>query len=594
MSLQDIFSQQVKQAVKTIFSADLETVEFQATRKEFVGDITVVVFPMLRVVKGNPMQIGESIGNYLVDNVDEVKSFNVVKGFLNIEIDDSFFINFFNDIKSNKDYGFVTPKADDKAIMVEYSSPNTNKPLHLGHIRNNLLGYSVAEILKASGKPVYKTQIINDRGIHICKSMLAWKRYGNGETPESTGLKGDKLAGNYYVKFDQEYKKEIAVLVAEGKTEEEAKKQAPILLEAQDMLRKWEAGDEEVVNLWETMNGWVYDGFDVTYKNLGVDFDCLYYESQTYLLGKEFVAEGLKKGIFFKKEDGSVWCDLTEDGLDEKIVLRADGTAVYMTQDIGTAIQRLKDYPNVGGMVYTVGNEQDYHFKVLFLILKKLGFDWAKNLYHLSYGMVDLPSGKMKSREGTVVDADDLLIEMAATAGEISEELGKLDGYTNVEKQKLYKTIGLGALKYFILKVDPKKRILFDPKESIDFQGNTGPFIQYTYARIQSILRKADSEINAKLNIGELTLHPKEKELLKQIQLFPEVIQNAAEQHSPALIANYTYDLVKGFNSFYQNVSILGADNEIEKVFRVQLSHTVANTIKNAFSLLGINVPERM
>ena len=594
MSLQDILSQQVKQAVLVIFNAKLESVEFQATRKEFEGDITVVVFPMLRVIKGNPVQIGEAIGDYLVENIDEVRAFNVVKGFLNFEISDAYYINFFNEISTNDLYGFVKPSANDKAIMVEYSSPNTNKPLHLGHIRNNLLGYSVAEILKASGKRVYKTQIINDRGIHICKSMLAWKRYGNGETPEKTGLKGDKLVGNYYVKFDQEYKKEIEVLVEEGKTEEEAKKQAPILLEAQDMLRKWESEDDEVVALWKTMNGWVYKGFDVTYKNLGVDFDCLYYESKTYLLGKEFVSEGLKSGVFFKKEDGSVWCDLTEDGLDEKIVLRADGTAVYMTQDIGTAIQRLKDYPDVGGMVYTVGNEQDYHFKVLFLILKKLGFDWAKNLYHLSYGMVDLPSGKMKSREGTVVDADDLLVEMATTAGEISEELGKLDGYSDDEKHELYKTIGLGALKYFILKVDPKKRILFDPKESIDFQGNTGPFIQYTYARIQSILRKADTEINAKLNLSDLTLHPKEKELLKQLQLFPEVIQNAADQHSPALIANYTYDLVKEFNSFYQNVSILGADNETEKVFRVQLSHTVANAIKNAFSLLGIEVPAKM
>ncbi len=596
MSLQDIISQQVKQAVKDIFSANLETVEFQATRKEFAGDITVVVFPMLRVVKGNPVQIGESVGNYLVENVEEVKAFNVVKGFLNIEISDTYYINFFNQISSDDSFGFVEPTKNEKAIMVEYSSPNTNKPLHLGHIRNNLLGYSVAEILKASGKPVYKTQIINDRGIHICKSMLAWKRYGNAETPESTGLKGDKLVGNYYVKFDQEYKKEIEILVAEGKTEEESKKQAPILLEAQNMLRKWEAGDEEVVALWTKMNSWVYDGFDVTYKNLGVDFDCLYYESKTYLLGKEFVAEGLKKRVFFKKEDGSVWCDLTEDGLDEKIVLRADGTAVYMTQDIGTAIQRLKDYPDVGGMVYTVGNEQDYHFKVLFIILKKLGFDWAKNLYHLSYGMVDLPSGKMKSREGTVVDADDLIVEMASTAEEISEELGKLDGYTEDKKQELYKTIGLGALKYFILKVDPKKRILFDPKESIDFQGNAAPYIQMAYARIQSILRKADIDDAIMSSAVETSheLHIKERELIKQIQLFPEVIQNAAEQHSPALIANYTYDLVKEFNSFYQNVSILGADTEAEKVFRVQLSHTVANTIKSTFSLLGINVPERM
>ncbi len=594
MSLQLTLTEQVKKAVASIYNANLESVEFQATRKEFAGDITVVVFPMLRVVKGNPVQIGEQIGEYLVSSVDEVKGFNVVKGFLNIEINDSYYLNFFNTIKNNTTYGYKEVDKNDKAVMVEYSSPNSNKPLHLGHIRNNLLGYSVAEIIKASGKKVYKTQIINDRGIHICKSMLAWKRFGNNETPESTSLKGDKLVGNYYVKFDQEYKKEIKVLIEQGKTEEEAKKQAPILIEAQDLLLKWEAGDEETVTLWKTMNQWVYDGFEVTYKNLGVDFDTLYYESQTYLLGKEFIAEGLKKDVFFKKEDGSVWCDLTPEGLDEKIVLRADGTAVYMTQDIGTAIQRSKDYPDVGGMVYTVANEQDYHFQVLFLIIKKLGFDWAKNLFHLSYGMVDLPSGKMKSREGTVVDADDLVEDMTKTAGEISEELGKLDGYSSDEKQTLYSMIGLGALKYYILKVDPKKRILFDPKESIDFQGNTGPFIQYTYARIQSILRKADVDKNVTLSADEVQLHEKERELLKQIQLFPEVIQNAANQHSPALVANYTYDLVKEFNSFYQNVSILGADTETEKIFRVQLSTTVANTIKNAFLLLGIVVPERM
>ncbi len=594
MSLQDTLSNDVKQAVKSNFNVELETVEFQATRKEFAGDITVVVFPMLRFIKGNPVQIGETIGDYLVEHVDSVKAFNVVKGFLNIEISDSYYIDFFNGIKSDSDFGLVQPNPGHKAIMVEYSSPNTNKPLHLGHIRNNLLGYSVAEILKASGKKVYKTQIINDRGIHICKSMLAWKKFGNGETPESTGLKGDKLVGNYYVKFDQEYKKEIETLLAEGHSEEEAKKIAPILLEAQEMLRKWEAGDADTVALWEKMNGWVYDGFDETYKNLGVDFDTLYYESNTYLLGKEFVAEGLKSGVFHKEEDGSVWCDLTEEGLDKKIVQRADGTAVYMTQDIGTAIQRIKDFPDVGGMVYTVGNEQDYHFQVLFLILKKLGFDWAKNLYHLSYGMVDLPSGKMKSREGTVVDADDLIDDMAKTAEEISEELGKLDGYSEDEKQELYKTIGLGALKYYILKVDPKKRILFDPKESIDFQGNTGPFIQYTYARIQSILRKANVDANVTLSAVEVSLNSKERELIKQVQLFPEVVQSAAENHSPALIANYTYDLVKEFNSFYQNVSILGADSDTEKLFRVQLSNTVANTIKNAFGLLGIQVPERM
>ncbi|WP_431159342.1 arginine--tRNA ligase [Winogradskyella poriferorum] len=591
MNLQETLEFHVKEAVNTLYEANIETVEFQATRKEFAGDITVVVFPMLRVVKGNPVVIGEQIGAYLQDNVDLVERFNVVKGFLNLEIADSYYLNFFNEVSQNTSFGFVNTK-DDKAVMVEYSSPNTNKPLHLGHVRNVLLGYSVSEILKASGKKVYKTQIINDRGIHICKSMLAWKRYGKGETPTSTGLKGDKLVGNYYVEFDKAYKAEIQELITQGQSEEEAKKNAPILLEAQEMLRKWESGDEDVVSLWQMMNQWVYDGFEETYKAIGVDFDAYYYESDTYLLGKEFIAEGLKTGVFFKKEDGSVWCDLTEDGLDEKIVLRSDGTAVYMTQDIGTAIQRIKDYPDVGGMVYTVGNEQDYHFKVLFLILKKLGFDWAKNLFHLSYGMVDLPSGKMKSREGTVVDADDLIVEMASTAEEISKELGKLDDYNEQEKKDLYKIIGLGALKYYILKVDPKKRILFDPKESIDFQGNTGPFIQYTYARIQSILRK--SEVQNTGEIGTIKLHEKERQLLKQLQLFPEIIQNAASQHSPALIANYTYDLVKDFNSFYQNVSILGASSADERSFRVSLSAMVGQTVKNAFSVLGIEVPERM
>jgi len=477
--------------------------------------------------------------------------------------------------------------------MVEYSSPNTNKPLHLGHIRNNLLGYSVAEIIKASGKKVYKTQIINDRGIHICKSMLAWQRFGNGETPKSTGLKGDKLVGNYYVAFDKAYKKEISQLIAEGKTEEEAKKQAPILLEAQKMLLKWEASNKEIVSLWKTMNQWVYNGFEKTYKELGVNFDKNYYESNTYLLGKDVVAEGLKKGVFYKKEDNSVWIDLTNEGLDEKIVLRADGTAVYITQDIGTAIERYKDY-NLNELVYTVGNEQDYHFKVLFLILDKLGFNWAKNLYHLSYGMVDLPSGKMKSREGTVVDADDLMAEMTNTARKISQELGKLEGFLEVEKEKLYKTIGLGALKYYILKVDPKKRILFNPEESVDFNGNTGPFIQYTYARIQSILRKATFNYNGILSEIEIVLHPKERSLIKQLQLFPETIQQAAKNHSPALIANYTYNLVKEYNSFYQSAPILGCKNEQEKIFRTQLSSKVGEIIKAAFKLLGINVPERM
>ncbi len=597
MNIQNTIETAVKQGFLALYNVEIPSVEFQATRKEFEGDITVVVFPLLRYKKGNPVQIGEDLGNYIVENVAEITNYNVVKGFLNLVIDDVFYTNFFNSVYSDTSFGFVTPKADDKAIMVEYSSPNTNKPLHLGHVRNNLLGYSVAEIIKAAGKKVYKTQIINDRGIHICKSMLAWKKFapngndGQKETPENTGLKGDKLVGNYYVKFDQEYKKEITNLIAKGLTEEEAKKEAPLFKEAQQMLLKWESGDEEVVDLWKTMNGWVYDGFEVTYKNMGVNFDNLYYESNTYLLGKDVVAQGLEKGVFYKKEDGSVWCDLTEDGLDEKLVLRSDGTAVYMTQDIGTAIQRVKDYTDVGGMVYTVGNEQDYHFQVLFLILKKLGFDWAKQLYHLSYGMVDLPSGKMKSREGTVVDADDLMVEMTDTARTISEELGKLDGYSDAEKEDLYKTIGMGALKYFILKVDPKKRILFDPKSSVDFQGNTGPFIQYTYARIQSIIRKVDFDYSKPVTVP---FHEKEKELLKQLELFPDTIQQAAANYSPAIVANYTYDLVKEFNSFYQNVSILGETDLDKKIFRVQLAKKVADTIKSSFSLLGINVPERM
>ncbi len=594
MNIQDVLTKKVKEAVQSIFNAELPAVEFQPTRKDFEGDITIVVFPMLRVVKGNPVEIGTKIGEYLVANVDEVAKFNVVKGFLNIVIDDAYYLDFFNAIKSVENFGYVSLEAD-KAVMVEYSSPNTNKPLHLGHIRNNLLGYAVAEIIKASGKKVYKTQIINDRGIHICKSMLAWQRFGNGETPESTGLKGDKLVGNYYVAFDKMYKAEIAEMVANGTDKVVAEKEAPILIAAQEMLRKWESGDDEVVTLWKTMNQWVYDGFAITYKNMGVDFDQLYYESNTYLLGKDVVADGLQKGVFYKKEDGSVWIDLTDEGLDEKIVLRSDGTAVYMTQDIGTAIQRVKDYADVGGMVYTVGNEQDYHFKVLFLILKKLGFSWAERLYHLSYGMVDLPSGKMKSREGTVVDADDLMQDMAQTAAKISEDLGKLDGYSEDEKNDLYKMIGLGALKYYILKVDPKKRILFNPEESVDFQGNTGPFIQYTYARIQSIIRKADFDYSMDIDLASIeSFHEKEKELLKQIQLFPETIQLSADNYSPALIANYTYDLVKEFNSFYQNVSILGEENMQKKILRVQLAKKVGEVIKSSFRLLGIEVPVRM
>ncbi|WP_155283889.1 arginine--tRNA ligase [Capnocytophaga felis] len=593
-NLQEILKQHTQKAVEQIFGVQLENVELQQTKKEFEGDVTVVIFPMLRQIKGNPEQIGQQIGTFLQENVAEVSGFNVVKGFLNLVISDSYYIDFLKNIEKESRFGLAQPNSK-KTIMVEYSSPNTNKPLHLGHIRNNLLGYSVAEILKAAGHKVYKTQIINDRGIHICKSMIAWQKFGNGETPENSGLKGDKLVGNYYVAFDKAYKSEIEQLISEGKTKEEAEKQAPIFLEAQEMLRKWEAGDEQVISLWKTMNQWVYDGFSTTYKNLGVDFDSYYYESNTYLLGKDIVEEGLQKGVFFKKEDGSVWCDLTADGLDEKLVLRSDGTSVYMTQDIGTAIQRVKDYPDVKGMVYTVGNEQDYHFKVLFLILKKLGYDWAENLYHLSYGMVDLPSGKMKSREGTVVDADDLIVEMEQTAEEISQELGKLDGYDENQKRKLYHTIGLGALKYYILKVDPKKRILFDPKESIDFQGNTGPFVQYTYARIKSILRKYN-EIGVSKSDSELIseLHPKEKTLLKNMGLFPEVVQNAADSYSPAIIANYVYDLVKDFNSFYQNVSILGEENEAKREFRVSLCKKISEIIASAFAMLGIQVPERM
>ena len=589
MNLQNTLSKKVKQAISQLYNTSLETVEFQATRKEFDGDITIVVFPMLRLVKGNPIEIGNAIGTYLVESISEIKSYNVVKGFLNLVLSDAYFLNFFNEVSDFSKFGIIN--GSQNTVMVEYSSPNTNKPLHLGHVRNILLGYSVAEILKASGKKAYKTQIINDRGIHICKSMLAWKTYGKGETPRTTGLKGDKLVGNYYVKFDQEYKKEVSQLIERGFSENEAKIKAPSLIKAQEMLRKWEAGDKDVVSLWKMMNEWVYDGFNKTYDSIGVDFDTLYYESNTYLLGKEVIKEGLEKEVFFQKKDGSIWCDLTEDGLDEKIVQRSDGTAVYMTQDIGTAIQRVKDYPDTTGMIYTVGNEQDYHFKVLFLILKKLGYQWADHLYHLSYGMVDLPSGKMKSREGTVVDADDLISDMATTAKNISEELGKIDDFSEKEKEHLYHTIGLGALKYYILKVDPKKRILFNPEESVDFQGNTGPFIQYTYARIQSILRRGAI---ATTPISLETLHPKEKELIKQLQLFPETIQQAAAQYSPALVANYTYELVKSFNSFYQNVSILGADFEKEKSFRIQLSRAVSDVIKTAFGLLGIDVPERM
>lgn len=583
-----------KEAVKSIFSVELENVEITLTRKDQNGDLTIMVFPMLRHIKGNPAAIGQQIGTHLLENSNLITDVEVIKGFLNVKVSATAFLTDFNRILSDENYGIKEQDSTQPGVMVEYSSPNTNKPLHLGHVRNNLLGYSVANIIKATGRKVNKTQIINDRGIHICKSMLAWERYGDGETPESTGLKGDKLVGNYYVKFDKEYKKEIATLISEGKTEEEAKKQALSIIAAQEMLQKWEQGDADVVALWEKMNGWVYKGFETTYKNLGVDFDSLYYESNTYLLGKDVVQQGLDKGVFEKDPDGSVWIDLREDGLDRKIVLRSDGTAVYMTQDIGTAIQRVKDH-DINSMVYTVGNEQDYHFKVLFLILKKLGFDWAENLYHLSYGMVELPSGKMKSREGTVVDADELMEEMTATAKAIAQEQGKLEGLSETEKEELYDLIGLGALKYFMLKVDPKRSMMFDPKESVDFQGNTGPFIQYTYARIKSILQKTGFDSNQLQSATNLELTDKDTAVIMSLQQYPEMIQNAADKYSPALIANYVYELVKEFNSFYQNVpKIVEEENTDLKQFRLLLCYKTAMVVKSACGLLGMEVPEQM
>lgn len=596
MSLQEILLENTIKGISSLYGITMENVEIQQTRKEFEGDYTLVLFPLLKHIKANPQEIGEKLGDYLSSHAlwegqPIVSGYNVVKGFLNLSICENYFLHFLHQIAPEKDYGKKPITKDSPAVIVEYSSPNTNKPLHLGHIRNNLLGFSMAKIIEATGKKVYKTQIINDRGIHICKSMIAWQLFGKGETPESTREKGDKLVGKYYVLFDKAYKEEIAGLISEGKTKEEAEREAPIFLKAQEMLRLWEQGDPETLALWRQMNQWVYDGFEVTYHNLGVSFDRNYYESETYLLGKDIVQRGLDKGVFYRKEDGSVWIDLTSEGLDEKLVLRSDGTSVYITQDLGTATKRIEeDFPKVEGMIYTVGNEQDYHFKVLFLILQKLGYTWAKNLYHLSYGMVELPNGKMKSREGTVVDADDLMEEMVQVAQELSQELGKLEGYSDQQKEQLYRVIGLGALKYYILKVDPKKKIAFNPQESIDFQGNTGPFIQYTYARIQSILRRAE---NCELP-KSVSLHPKEKELIKLLSLFPEVVQNAADTYSPALIANYVYDLVKEFNSFYQNVSILGEEDTDKRSLRVHLSRKVGEVIATGFDLLGIEVPERM
>jgi len=580
--------QNISKALNELYSVQVEP-ELQETRKEFDGDVTLVVFPFVRAAKKKPEEVAEELGNKLLE-LSAIADFNVVKGFLNLTLDRSVYVDQFKTFASDPHFGLPTPGSKG-AYIVEYSSPNTNKPLHLGHIRNNLLGYSVAEILKANGVAVSKVQIINDRGIHICKSMLAWQEYGNGETPESTGLKGDHLVGKYYVKFDQVYKEEMKRLLDEGKTGDEAKKLAPSLLKAQEMLLKWEQGDAEVVTLWKTMNNWVYTGFNTTYTKLGVDFDKNYYESQTYVLGKDDVNKGLESGVFYQKDDGSVWIDLEDEGLDHKLVLRSDGTSVYMTQDIGTAIQRFKDF-EAKGMTYVVGNEQDYHFKVLFLILSKLGYPWAEQLHHLSYGMVDLPSGKMKSREGTVVDADDLIDGMVADAEAISKELGKLDGLEIAAQKELFTTLGLGALKYFILKVDPKKRMLFNPAESIDFNGHTGPFIQYAYARIQSLQRKAPE--SSELDWSTLTPNEDETIVIKSLLQFSDVVDQAARNFSPAVLANYTYELVKKYNGFYQNNSILKAESEQSIAFRLLLSKKVGEVIKASMNCLGIQVPNRM
>ncbi|TGN27966.1 arginine--tRNA ligase [Empedobacter tilapiae] len=590
MSLKQYITQNVLEAIQNVYQINPESVEIQFTRKEFEGDYTLVVFPLIRTLKGKPEEIGAKIGENLVEN-NKITAFNVVKGFLNMSLSSVEFLENFTQNAQNSTFGITKVDKNSRTVMVEYSSPNTNKPLHLGHVRNNLLGFSVSQIIEAAGNNVIKTQIINDRGIHICKSMIAWEKFGNGETPESANMKGDHLVGKYYVEFDKHYRQEIKELEAQGKTEDEAKKEAPIFLEAQEMLRQWEAHEPKVIELWQKMNGWVYDGFAKTYKRLGVAFDEYLYESNTYILGKDIVEEGLNKGIFYKREDGSVWIDLTAEGLDEKLVLRSDGTSVYITQDLGTAVERFKNNPTLEELTYVVGNEQDYHFKVLFLILKKLGYSWADALHHLSYGMVDLPNGKMKSREGTVVDADDLMQEVYNTAKEISEELGKLDGMSDDEKAELYETIAMGALKYYILKVDPKKRILFDPKESVDFNGNTGPFIQYTFARIQSLLRK---ESPKEFDANALELNAAEKEIIRALYDFEDTIEKAATEMSPALIANYVYELVKLFNSFYQNNPILKNEDENVKNFRLYLSQWVANTIQNSLRLLGIGVPERM
>ncbi len=588
----DFILEAAVRAVKTLFATDIfaESLSLQQTRKEFEGDVTLVVFPLTKFSKKTPEQTGTAIGEFLVNEVEAIESFNVIKGFLNLSLKNSYWVDVF--YQQINQPGFGSFPANGKKVMVEYSSPNTNKPLHLGHVRNNLLGYAVAEILKANGYDVIKANLVNDRGIHICKSMLAWQKFGNGETPESSGLKGDHLVGKYYVLFDKEYKKQVEELKNRGETEEQAKKNAPLIVEAQEMLQQWEQGNPQVISLWMDMNTWVYAGFEETYKKLGVDFDQYYYESNTYLLGKSIIDEGLEKGIFFKKSDGSVWIDLKPEGLDEKLVLRADGTSVYITQDLGTAQLKYDEY-QTDKAINVVGNEQDYHFKVLYLILKKLGRSWAKGLYHLSYGMVDLPSGKMKSREGTVVDADDLIAEMEATAKEQTDILGKAADFPEAEKLQLYHTIGMGALKYFLLKVEPKKRLLFDPSESVDFQGNTGPFIQYTYARIRSVLNKGSFN-NDTVFMPVKTVAAVEKDLVVQLQQYPAVLTEAAQAYSPAVIANYVYELAKLYNKFYHEESILKADEETIRYFRLTLSAVSAVVIGKAMLLLGIEVPERM
>jgi arginyl-tRNA synthetase len=599
MKIENLIQAGVINALKKLYSfePDENTVQLQNTRKDFIGDITLVVFPFLKFSKKRPEDTAEEIGKYLEENVTEVKSYNVVKGFLNLEIDDNYWFNEVFSAWKDESFGMVKLAENHQELaMVEYSSPNTNKPLHLGHIRNNLLGYSISEILKANNFQVVKTNIVNDRGIHICKSMLAWQKWGNMETPENTGKKGDHLVGELYVKFNRQYKAEITELMNKGLTQKEAENQAPSIQEARELLRKWESGDPEVVELWKTMNGWVYRGFDITYKRLGVDFDKIYYESDTYLVGKEEVLRGLKEGIFYQKEDGSVWADLTSEGIDHKLLLRSDGTSVYMTQDIGTAKMRFNEF-KINKMIYVVGNEQNYHFQVLAILLDKLGFDWGKDLHHFSYGMVELPSGKMKSREGTVIDADDLMDGMVKVAREMAQELGKLDSLSNEEAEKTYEMIAMGALKYFMLKVDPKKNMLFNPEESIDFNGNTGPFIQYTHARIKSVLRKASGkniELKEQINILPEVISFKEKELMKRITLFPAVVKEAGTNYSPAIIANYCFELAKEFNQFYHDHPILAESNGPTRDLRLLISATVGKVIKSGMKLLGIEVPERM